>query len=104
MNKKNLTRGRAEQKQKTRDEILETAQEFLKSGAEFTLDEVAEEAKMSRATVYRYFSNVDLLCAEAVLNIQTKSAEELIEEVSELTLHESLFPDLSHQLAAFFQF
>jgi AcrR family transcriptional regulator len=91
MNKENLNTGRAEQKRKTREDILAAAQQFLTSDTEFTLEDVAEHTNMSRATVYRYFSNVDLLCAEAALNIQTKTPEEIIEEVKNLNLRESLF-------------
>lgn len=34
-----------------------------------TLDEIAEEAQVSRATAYRYFPNVDDLLAEASLHV-----------------------------------
>lgn len=91
MKKEKLNAGRAEQKRKTRNQILNTAQELLKANPEFTLEEVADRAGISRATVYRYFSNVDLLCAEAALNIQTKTPEEIIEEVKNLNLRDSLF-------------
>jgi AcrR family transcriptional regulator len=51
-----------------------------------SLEDVANEAGISRATIYRYFSNVDLLITEASLDIHYRTPEELTEEVAGLSL------------------
>ena len=90
MNKGYLGTGRRNQKLKTRDRILESTQEILKSKKDITLEEVANHADISRATIYRYYSNMDILAAEAVLDLSTKSSEELIDEVKGLVLKEAI--------------
>ena len=70
--------GRAKQKQKTRDRILDSAQKFLSEGVDFTLEDVARDVSLSRATVYRYYSNIDILSREAGLALQTQSPEAIV--------------------------
>ena len=90
MKKTKINSGRINQKLRTREKILKAALDLLKSKSEFTLEDVAEHMNSSRATVYRYFSNVEVLCAEAALSLHTKSSEELLDEVKDLTLLDSL--------------
>jgi AcrR family transcriptional regulator len=54
---------------------------LLSRGEQPSLETVAEEALVSRATVYRYFSNLDMLLAEAPLDVQTLEAETLFDEL-----------------------
>jgi AcrR family transcriptional regulator len=49
--------GRAEQKARTRAALVEAARTLLASGGTPTVEEVAETARVSRATAYRYFPN-----------------------------------------------
>ena len=81
MSKKYLNTGRTNQKFGTRNLILKTAQKFLNEGLHFNLEDVAKEAGKSRATVYRYFSNIDILAAEAGLDISTKDPTEIYEDL-----------------------
>lgn len=81
-----LDTGRSEQKQKTRSKILETTQELLKHGEAHSLEDIASKAGISRATIYRYFSNIDTLCSEASLDIHTKSPVKLFQEVKHLSV------------------
>ena len=90
MNKAKLNSGRVNQKLRTREKILKAAIDLLKSKSEFTLEDVAAHMNSSRATVYRYFSNVDVLCAEAALSLHTKTTDELLDEVKDLGLLERL--------------
>jgi AcrR family transcriptional regulator len=90
MKMKYLGTGRRNQKLKTRDRILDSTQILLEKKKEFTLEDVAKHAKISRATIYRYYSNIDILAAEAVLDLSTKSSEEIIEEVKHLDLKEAI--------------
>jgi AcrR family transcriptional regulator len=90
MKKETPKLGRAEQKAKTRTRILDEARGLLQKEKDITLEEVAEKAGISRATIYRYYSNVDLLTMEASLEIYHKTPEELYEEVKEKSLEERL--------------
>ena len=81
MSEKYLKTGRTKQKLGTRNLILKTAQKFLNEGSDFNLEDIAKEAGISRATVYRYFSNIDILAAEAGLDIKTKHPTEIYEDV-----------------------
>ncbi|MDB5527623.1 MAG: TetR family transcriptional regulator [Devosia sp.] len=60
--------GRVQQKQRTRNALLLAAREMLGAGREPTLQEVADHAAISRATAYRYYSSIDTLLQEAVLD------------------------------------
>jgi AcrR family transcriptional regulator len=76
--------GRPNQRRRTRKDLLEAAARLMRKGRSPTLEEVAEEALVSRATAYRYFSTVEALLIEAALDIAVPSAEDLFAgEVSE---------------------
>ncbi|PHQ29619.1 TetR/AcrR family transcriptional regulator [Leeuwenhoekiella nanhaiensis] len=77
MSREYIDQGRTRQKQKTRERILSSAQGFLQQGRDFTLEEVAEQAGVSRATIYRYFPNSEILSAEAALDVNTESCESI---------------------------
>lgn len=81
MKKDYITSGRSKQKLHTRDKILNAANKLINEKGEFTLEEVAVAAELSRATVYRYYSNIDILSAEAVLDMNTKSGETILKEL-----------------------
>ncbi|WP_422082488.1 TetR/AcrR family transcriptional regulator [Ulvibacterium sp.] len=76
-----LKTGRTNQKTETRSKILISAQYFLNNGLKFNLEDIAKKTGISRATVYRYFSNVDILAAEAGLDVNTKSPETIYENL-----------------------
>src|SRR6188508_3227022 len=59
---------RTNQRQRTRKDLLRAAARLLESGRAPTMDEVAEEAMVSRATAYRYFPTVEALLVEAPLD------------------------------------
>ncbi|CAN5607778.1 TetR/AcrR family transcriptional regulator [soil metagenome] len=61
------TAGRQNQRTRTRKDLLDAASRLLKQGLKLTVEEVAAEAMVSRATAYRYFPNVDMLVAEVTL-------------------------------------
>ncbi len=90
MKEKYLGTGRRNQKLKTRDKILKNTQSLMENGEDFTLEDVAKKAEISRATIYRYYSRVDILAAEAVLDLNTKSSEEIIDEVKNLDLKDAI--------------
>jgi AcrR family transcriptional regulator len=50
---------------RTRKDLLLAASRLVKQGHKPSMDEVAKEALVSRATAYRYFTNVEALLAEA---------------------------------------
>jgi AcrR family transcriptional regulator len=61
--------GRSNQKRRTRKALLEAAGRLMKEGRKPTFEEVAEEALVSRATAYRYFTGVEPLLIEASLDV-----------------------------------
>lgn len=65
-----LTKGRQNQKHRTRDALLDAAFEIAKKGHSPSIAEVAEAAKVSVATAYRYFPNPQSLWAD----LATRSA------------------------------
>ena len=82
--------GRTNQKIETRSKILLNAQYFLNNGLEFNLEDIAKRSGISRATIYRYFSNVDILAAEAGLEVNVKSFEALYEGLEGETLEDKI--------------
>jgi len=69
--------GRPNQKQRTRKDLLQAAARLLKQGRQPSLEEIAEEALVSRATVYRHFPNLEALLIEAPLDVAVPDAEQL---------------------------
>ena len=61
--------GRPNQKRRTRKDMLLAAARLMKQGRKPSLDEVAQEALVSRATAYRYFPSLDALLTEAPLDL-----------------------------------
>lgn len=62
------TSGRGRQRARTRKDILRAAARLVKAGRKPSMDDVADEAMVSRATAYRYFPNLEALLAEAPLD------------------------------------
>ena len=77
MSKEYVQSGRSNQKQETRKKILKSAHYYIENGKEFNLEDVAKHSGISRATIYRYFPNVDVLSAEAGLDVSTLDPAEL---------------------------
>jgi len=67
--------GRPNQKGRTRNDLLRAASQLMKAGRSPTLEEVAEEAMVSRATAYRYFPGVEALLTEAALDVAMPDGE-----------------------------
>lgn len=82
--------GRTNQKIETRSKILINAQYFLNNGLEFNLEDIAKRSGISRATIYRYFSNVDILAAEAGLDVNTKTSKSIFENLKGQTLEKKI--------------
>jgi AcrR family transcriptional regulator len=69
--------GRPNQRRRTRKDLLDAATRLVKQGRKPSLEEIAEEALVSRATAYRYFPSVEALLVEASLDIAMPRAHEL---------------------------
>ena len=69
--------GRPNQKSRTRKDLLAAAARLMKQGNKITLDEVAEEAMVSRSTAYRYFPSVEALIVEAPIDDAVPDPREL---------------------------
>lgn len=74
--------GRLRQTNRTRKALLQAASRLINQGRKPTLDEVAEEAEVSRATAYRYFSSVDALLVEAPIDGAVPEPDDLFRDVA----------------------
>jgi AcrR family transcriptional regulator len=75
--------GRPNQKARTRKDLLQAASRIIRQGRTPTLEEVAEEAMVSRATAYRYFPSAEALLVEASVDVAVAEPEEFFrDEVS----------------------
>jgi AcrR family transcriptional regulator len=70
MSKLQLDSGRINQKLRTRKAILQAVSRILKHNPSPSLEEIAQEALISRATIYRYFPKLESLLIEAVLELK----------------------------------
>ena len=68
---------RENQRRRARKDLLQAAARLMKQGRTPTIEEIASEALISRATAYRYFSNVEALLLEASIDIAVPDAEQL---------------------------
>ena len=75
--KPKATGGRPNQKLRTRKDLLRAAAKLMNEGRKPSLDEVAAEAHISRATAYRYFPKPDALLIEAALDLSLPDADTL---------------------------
>ncbi len=75
--------GRHNQRSRTRKDLLEAASRLLKQGCKLSIEEVAEEARVSRATAYRYFPNVEMLLVEAPLEGAMPDATDIFRGASD---------------------
>ena len=74
--------GRSNQRRRTRKDLLQAAARLLKRGQKPNLEEVANEALVSRATAYRYFPSIEALLIEASLDVAVPDAQELFDDSS----------------------
>lgn len=72
--------GRANQLRRTRKDLLQAAARLTRAGRHPTLEEIAEEAMVSRATAYRHFPDAAALLVEASLDIDTPEIAKIFPE------------------------
>lgn len=70
--------GRANQRRRTRKDLLEATTRLVRQGHQPSLEEIAAEAMVSRATAYRYFPKLDALLLEAALDVAIPNAETVL--------------------------
>jgi hypothetical protein len=70
--------GRPNQRTRTRKDLLQAASRLMKQGRQPSLEDVAEEALVSRATAYRYFSSVEALLVEAPFDVGVPEPDDLV--------------------------
>src|SRR3954471_21800966 len=71
---------RPNQKRRTRKDLLQAAARLMQQGRRPSLEEVAEEALVSRATAYRHFPNADALLLDASFDIAIPGPDELFRD------------------------
>lgn len=69
--------GRPNQRSRTRKDLLRAAARLMKQGQSPSLEEIAAEALVSRATAYRYFPSVEALLVEASFDLSVPEADGL---------------------------
>lgn len=69
--------GRWRQRRRTRKDLLQAAARLLQRGRTPSLEDVADEAQVSRATAYRYFPSIEALLVEAAVDVAIPDAGEL---------------------------
>jgi AcrR family transcriptional regulator len=74
--------GRPNQRVRTRQDLLQAASRLMKLGRRPTLEEVAEEALVSRATAYRYFPSVESLLIEAPIEGAVPDPDDIFRDAS----------------------
>lgn len=70
--------GRPNQRRRTRKDLLQAAARLMKQGRLPSIEDVAEEALVSRATAYRYFPSVEALLREAALDVVMPGPEDML--------------------------
>ncbi len=70
--------GRVNQKRRTRAAIVEAARAILDRGQTPTIALVADEALMTRTTVYRYFPDQESLLVELTVSLSVEDVEALL--------------------------
>ena len=73
---------RTNQKRRTRKDLLQAAARLMKEGRTPSLEEIAAEALVSRATAYRYFPNVEALLIEAPFDLALPDEEAMFRGAS----------------------
>jgi AcrR family transcriptional regulator len=79
-----LTSGRANQKLRTHNAIVQAAAELSRTGRDVTMPEIAKAALVSEATAYRYFPDLVTLLQEAIAG-QLPNPAEALESVADST-------------------
>jgi AcrR family transcriptional regulator len=90
MKKNEIDSGRVQQKLQTRSEIINAAKRLMQKEEKITLEDVTKETQFSRATIYRYFSSIEMLLTEASLDFFHKTPDQLFEEIKTMTLSDRL--------------
>jgi AcrR family transcriptional regulator len=76
-----LNKGRIAQKLKTREALVGKANELLKKGSLVSIEHIARQAGISKATAYRYFTSLDALKREASLQLKAEKPEILFADI-----------------------
>ena len=90
---------RPNQRARTRKDLLQAAARLMNRGRKPGLEEIAEEALVSRATAYRYFPDVEALLLEASLDIAIPDSDTLFRDgspdpVARLDVVDATFHDM----------
>ncbi len=90
MNKEHFLSGRKQQKLNTRTKILRAANKLSKQKRPLSMEDIASEAGISRATIYRYYSNTDSIATELILQLNVPNGETLTEKFKDKGLLDAL--------------
>jgi AcrR family transcriptional regulator len=71
---------RTNRQRRTRKDLLKAAARLMRQGVKPSLEQIAEEALVSRATAYRYFASADALLLEASLDLAIPGPDDLFDQ------------------------
>jgi AcrR family transcriptional regulator len=74
--------GRMNQKRRTRDAIKHAAADLIRAGDVPSMSEVAEAARVSKSTAYRYFPSQEGLVAEVLLDAAVEPGLRTLDELA----------------------
>lgn len=77
-----LDLGRKNQKLRTRDALVTVAADLICKGQAVSVTEVADTARVSRTTAYRYFPTSEMLAAQATLKAANTSESQELDAIS----------------------
>ena len=90
MKDRHIASGRKKQKQNTRDKILEALRELLEKKETLTMENVAEKAGISRATIYRYYTNIDSISMDLILQLDVPKPDSFFGNDKETSENDTL--------------
>ena len=90
MSDAHLSSGRKAQKLQTRQNILKAANYLVKNNQALNMDDIAEQAGISRATIYRYYSNVEEIATELILQLNVPDPDKLYFDFKDVNLSEAM--------------
>ncbi|WP_318309522.1 TetR/AcrR family transcriptional regulator [Flagellimonas crocea] len=90
MKNEHIESGRKNQKLNTRDKILEATRKQLEKKVPLTMEGIAENAGISRATIYRYYTNTDAISMDLLLQLDVPNTDTVFEKNKEASPRDAI--------------
>ena len=80
MKNEHIKSGRKKKKQNTRDKILEATRKLLEKKEPLSMEKIAQHAEISRATIYRYYTNTDSISMDLLLQLNVPDTSTIFDQ------------------------